>query len=165
MENNLNSIKIERKENLLVTTETISTSDLINIIYKGENLPQDNRFLVTGEGGVFEYFEIKDLNSNLNDKFYPIVKVGEKIVGLSELLKDPFNNRNLWIQFLSIDPKEQNNGYATKLAKEIFEFAKKNNYSLEASRYTEKGFEKMRPVFERLSREYSGVEFINKGKL
>ncbi len=164
MKNNFNSAKIENKENLVITTETINTNDLIDLIYKGDNLPQDNRFLPVENGGVFKYFDIKELSQNKKDKFYPVVKIGDKIVGLSELLKDPFNNKNLWVQFLSIDPEEQNNGYASRLAKEIFEFAKKNNYSLEASSYTEKGFEKMRPVFERLSKEYL-VDFINKGKL
>lgn len=156
--------KPENKENLQIITKTISTDELINIIYKGDNLPQDSRFLPIEQGGVFEFFELKDLSLHKKDKFYPILKVGNEIVGLSELLKDPFNNKNLWIQFASIDPKAQNNGYASKLAKEIFEFAKNNNYSLEASRYTEKGFEKIRPVFERLSKEYP-INFINKGKL
>ena len=167
MDKNFNSIKIENREDLSITTETISTNELIDLIYKGENLPQDNRFLTTEEGGVFGYFEIKDLSLHQKDKFYPIIKVGDKIVGLSELLKDPFDidKKNLCIQFLSIDPKEQDNGYASKLAKEIFEFARKNNYSLEASSYTEKGFKKLRPVFERLSKEYSDVKFINKERL
>lgn len=164
MEYNFDFNKVENKENLPITTDTINTTDLINLIYKGDNFPQDNRFLPTDEGGVFEYFEIKDLSLHPDDKFYPIIKIGDKIVGLSELLKDPFNNKNLWIQFLSIDPKEQNNGYASRLAKEIFKFAKNNNYTLETSHYTEKGFEKLKPVFERLSEEYS-VDFINKGKL
>lgn len=165
MENNFNPIKIEKKENLAVTTETLKTSELIDLIYKGENLPQDNRFLQTERGGVFKYFDIKDLSFNQDDKFYPVIKAGDKIVGLSELLKDPFSDKNLWIQFLSVDPSEQNNGYASKLIKEIFEFAKRNNYSIEASHYTEKGFEKLRPVLERLSMEYKEVKFINKGRL
>lgn len=163
MDNNFNPNKIENKENLVITTETINTKDLIDLIYKGNNFPQDNRFLPTEDGGVFKYFDISELSQNKEDKFYPIVKIGDKIIGLSELQKDPFNKKNLWIKFLSIDLKEQNNGYASKLAKEIFEFAKKNNYSLEASSYTEQGFEKMRPVFERLSKEYT-IDFINKGK-
>lgn len=164
METNFGLSKIENKEKLSITTETINTDDLIDLIYKGDHIPQDNRFLPTEYGGVFKYFDAGELSQNKESKFYPIVKIGDKIIGLSQLFKDPSNNRNLWIQFLSIDPEEQNKGYASKLAKEIFEFAKRNNYSLEASSYTEQGLEKMRPVFERLSKEYL-VDFINKGKL
>jgi GNAT superfamily N-acetyltransferase len=165
MDKNFNFLKLENKENELISTETLKTDELINLIYKGDFLPQDDRFLRVEDGGVFKYFNIRDLDLNRNEKFYPIVKIGEKIVGLSELLKDSYNENNLWIQFLSIDPKEQNKGYASKLIKEIFEFTSKNNYSLEASSYTDIGFEKLRPVFERLSKEYPNVKFINKGKL
>lgn len=163
----MEKLNIERKENLSITTETLSTDALIEYIYKGDALPQDNRFLQTEKGGVFKYFELSDIQYNKNDKFYPVIKIGDKIVGLSELLKDPFDktNKNLWIQFLSIDPKEQGNHYGSKLAKEIFDFARQNNYSLEASRYTEDGYTKMRPVFEKLSKEYNDVKFINKDKI
>ena len=161
----MEKLNIEHKESLSISTETLSTDDLIYSIYKGSNLPQDNRFLSTEKGGSFRFFELQDIQNHKEDKFFPVIKIGEKIVGLSELLKDPFNNKNLWIQFLSIDPKEQGNKYASMLSREIFDFAKKNGYTLEASHYTEDGFIKMRPVFERLSKEYSDVSFINKGKL
>lgn len=161
----MEKFNIEKQENLSITSSTISADALIHSIYKGNNLPQDRRFLPTENGGVFKYFEIKDLPNHKEDKFYPVVKIGEKIVGLSELLKDPFNKKNLWIQFLSIDPNEQGNGYASRLSKEIFDFARKSGYSLEASRYTEDGFTKMQPVFEKLANEYSDVPFINKDKL
>ncbi|MEI6352366.1 MAG: GNAT family N-acetyltransferase [Candidatus Nomurabacteria bacterium] len=157
--------KLEQKEKLPISIETLKTDSLIDLIYKGNKLPEDNRFLTTEEGGVFKYFELKDIQNHKEDRFFSIIKVDEKIVGLSELLKDPFNNRNLWIQFLSIDPKEQGKGYASKLAKEIFDFAKEKGYSLEASRYTEQGMLKMRSVFEKLSGEYPEVVFINKEKL
>jgi len=154
-ENKFDSLKSENKENLQTTTETINTDELINIIYKGDFLPKDNRFFRTEEGGAFGYFDIKEISENKDKKFFSIVKAGDEIIGLSELFKDPLNNKNLWIQFLSVDPKEQNKGYASILAKEIFEFAKNNGYSLETSNYTEIGLEKLRPVFEKLSKEYS----------
>jgi GNAT superfamily N-acetyltransferase len=159
--------QFETKENLAITTEVLNTDDLVEIIYKGEHLPQDKRFLSTEEGGVFKYFSLKkDFGWYTEDKFYPVVKVGDKIVGLSKLQKDPQKSKkNLWIQFLSIDPEEEGKGYASKLARKIFEFAKENEYSLETSSYSsDKGFEKLRPLFERLAKEY-GIEFINKGKL
>ncbi len=162
---NFKKINIERKEDLSVKAETVDTDTLIDLIYKGQNLPQDNRFLSVEEGGVFKYFDLKHIQDHKNDKFYPIIKSENKIVGLSELLKDPFLKNNLWIQFISVDENEQGKGYASKLAREIFDFAEQNGYSLEASHYTEDGFLKLRPVFEKLANEYSNVSFINKNKL
>jgi hypothetical protein len=91
MDKNFNFLKLENKENELISTETLKTDELINLIYKGDFLPQDDRFLRVEDGGVFKYFNIRDLDLNRNEKFYPIVKIGEKIVGLSELLKDSYN--------------------------------------------------------------------------
>jgi len=164
IENKLDLPKNENKEGLRITTEIINYDDLFDIIYNIKSTPLDERFLRTEDGGVFKYFDIKEFAENRDRKFFPVVKVGDKIVGLSELLKDPLNNKNLWIQFLSVDPKEQNKGYASMLVKEIFEFAKYNGYSLESSSYKEKGYEKLRPVFLKLAKEYS-VKFIDKEKL
>ncbi|MFA6251128.1 MAG: GNAT family N-acetyltransferase [Candidatus Paceibacterota bacterium] len=154
-------MSFEKKESLSITTQTLNASELIDLIYKGNNLPQDNRFLPTEEGGVFGYFNL--MHAGRDNKF-PVVKEGDKIVGLSELEKSPYSDKTFWIQFLSIDPKYQNKGYASKLGEEIFRFAKQEGYSLETSSYTEIGYEKLKGLFNKLAEEYS-VNFIDKKKI
>jgi GNAT superfamily N-acetyltransferase len=155
---------LETKENLSVTTEILTTDALVEIIYKGKNLPQDKRFLSEEEGGVFKYPPLEGISFYEKDIFFPILKVGDEIVGLSKLEKDPYKNKNLWILFISIDPKYQNKGYASRLAEEIFRYAKKEGYSLETSSYTEIGYEKLKSLFNKLAEEYS-VKFFDKEKL
>lgn len=144
-----------------ISAETISANALKNIIYKGESLPQDNRFLSFKEGGVFKYFEIDDLFNNKENKFYSLIKESQKIVGLSELEKNPYEENVMWIKFISIDPEYQEKGYASKLAEEIFRFAKENGISLETSSYSPEGHQKLKKIFKRLSEKYS-VNFIDK---
>jgi GNAT superfamily N-acetyltransferase len=95
---------------------------------------------------------------------FPVVKEGNKIVGLSELEKSPYTDKTFWIQFLSVDPKYQNKGYASRLAEEIFRFAKQEDYSLETSSYTEVGYEKLKDLFNKMAQKYS-VNFIDKEKI
>jgi len=45
----------EKKEDLQFTTRIITRKDLMEEIYQGESLPQDERFLPTEQGGVFGY--------------------------------------------------------------------------------------------------------------
>ena len=154
-------MNFETKENLPISTETLNSEELINLVYKGNNLPQDIRFLSTEEGGVFEYFSL--MHAGRENRF-PVVKEGNKIVGLSELEKSPYTDKTFWIQFLSVDPKYQNKGYASRLAEEIFRFAKQEGYSLEASSYTEVGYEKLKDLFNKMAQKYS-VNFIDKEKI
>jgi GNAT superfamily N-acetyltransferase len=154
-------MNFEKKESLPITTQTLNANELTDLIYKGNNLPQDGRFLPTEEGGVFEYFNL--MHAGRDSKF-PVVKEGDKIVGLSELEKSPYADKTFWIQFLSIDPKYQNKGYASKLAEEIFRFAKQEEYSLETSSYTEIGYEKIKGLFNKLAEKYY-VNFIDKEKI
>ena len=155
---------LEKNENLIATTETLTTDALIEIIYRGKNLPQDKRFLSKEEGGVFGYSALEETSIYKEDFHFPVIKIGDKIIGLSKLQKDPYKDKNYWIQFLSIDPKYQEKGYASKLAEEIFRFAKQEGYSLETSSYTEIGYEKLKDLFNKLAEQYS-VNFIDKGKL
>ncbi len=144
-----------------VKTETLTVQELIRVIYKGESLPQDARFLSEEDGGVFHYFDPRDLQENKENKFYSIVKADEEIAGLGGLEKNPFEeDERFWIKFLSVDPKHQGKGYASLLAREIFEFAKARGFSLEGSAYSDAGYEKLKSVFNALSEEI-GVRFID----
>ncbi|MEI7765645.1 MAG: GNAT family N-acetyltransferase [bacterium] len=155
---------LNKNENLATTTKTLTADALIEIIYKGKNLPQDKRFLSKEEGGVFEYSALEGTSIYREHFCFPVIKIGDKIIGLSKLQKDPYKDKNYWIQFLSIDPEYQEKGYASKLAEEIFRFAKQEGYSLETSSYTEIGFEKLKGLFNKLAEKYS-INFIDKGKL
>lgn len=157
-------MKLENKENLPGITETISAEDLYKLIWKGEHLPQDNRFLPIEKGGVFRYFDPRDVLENIERKYYSLIKVGDKVIGLSELEKAPETENTIWLKFLSIDKDYQGQGYASKLAEEIFIFTKKEGFILEGSSYSDEGYEKLKSVLNRLANKYS-VEFIDKGKL
>jgi len=155
-------LSIEKKEEYL-ESKSINAQDLIDLIYQGESLPQDNRFLSTDKGGVFKYFDPRDLFENIENKVYSIVKNKGEIVALGELEKNPYNLKAYWIKFLSVDPKYQGKGYASILAEEIFKFAKEKNIILESSSYTEEGEQKLKALFNKLAEKFS-VEFVDSDK-
>jgi GNAT superfamily N-acetyltransferase len=137
-----------------VKTETLTARDLVDVIYKGESLPQDARFLSEKDGGVFHYFDPRNLQENKENKFYSVVKADEEIAGLGELERNPFEeDETFWIKFLSVDPKHQGKGYASLLAREIFSFAKERGYILEGSAYSDAGYEKLKGLFNVLAQE------------
>ena len=150
-----------------ITTKVLSSQELENLIYRGEGTVQDYRFMPDDEGGVFRYFLLENVTGNIFDKdseyIFPVILEGNKIVGISELQRNPDNPRIFWVKFISIDPEYQGQGYASKLAEEIFRFAKQNGYTLEGSSYNEEGYKKLKPVLNRLAVQYS-INFIDKGK-
>lgn len=154
----------ENKEQLKVETKILSEDELLEIIYKGASFPQNIRFLPLEGGGVFKYFSSKDITSISrlpSKKLFPVVCEAGKVVGLSELEQDPKDTQNFWIKFVSVDPAYQGKGYASKLLREIFQFAKDNGYTLELSFYSEQGLEKLKSVIETLSIE-TGVNITNR---
>lgn len=151
----------ENTENQEIKTEILAGNELIRLIYKGESLPQDKRFLDFKEGGAFKYFLITDLIKNPKNRFYPILKERDKIVGLSELEISPYEENVFWLKFLSVDPQYQDRGYASKLAEEIFRFVKENGATLEGSIYSKEGLLKLRPLFKKLANKFD-VKFIDK---
>ncbi|MDD3284606.1 MAG: GNAT family N-acetyltransferase [Patescibacteria group bacterium] len=153
----------EKRENLNISTETITSDELLNIIYQNESLPQDERFLDSKKGGVFKYFRVSELSENKENKYYSIIKINDIVVGLCELEKNPYRENIYWIKFLSIDPEYQGMGYASKLTEEVFKFAKKNCFGLESSSYSTDGEEKLKPLFQKLSKE-TEVDFIDTDK-
>jgi len=164
---NKNSIEnIENNEAIEAKSKIISLDDLLEIIYQGQSLPQDKRFFPIKEGGVFKYLELKDLinvQSRISKKIYPVIEMKNKIIGLSELEQNPDDESNYWFKFISVDPEYQNKGYASMLIEKIFEFAKKNNYSLTLSRYSEEGLQKLKNTVEKLIQE-TGVEIVGRIK-
>lgn len=141
----------------IIKTKTITAQDLKDYIYKGELLPQDERFLSFKEGGVFKYFELEDLIDfrKKESNFYSVVTVDDKIVGLSGLEKDPDREKNLWMTFVSIDPKYQGKGYSRKLVEEIFEFVQNQGCSLQLSIYSEEGEKRLKKIIQEIAKKTS----------
>ena len=158
----MEKIKIEQNEHP-IESKIINPQELIDIIYKGESIPQDDRFLSIDKGGVFKYFDPRDLFENVENKVYSVIKNDKEITALGELEKNPYSQDTYWVKFLSVDPIYQGNGYASILAEEIFKFAKNNNISLENSTYTAEGQEKLKDVFKRLAEKFA-VNFIDSDK-
>ena len=156
MDNN----KIEQKENFSITAETISGDALRNIIDKYRDTSDEKRFLKSEDGGVFKYFHPDALYGNKTNKFYSIVKVNEKIIGLCLLGEDTYKEKTFGLGFLSIDPEYQGQGYASKLAEESFKFAKKEGYSILGTPYSDEGDKKLKPLFTKLADKF-GVNYID----
>jgi ribosomal protein S18 acetylase RimI-like enzyme len=120
----------EQNESIKTTTKVLSPEELEVLIYQGKGTVQDTRFLPVEKGGSFKYFLLENVTGNIlrkDSKYaFPVVMEGDKIVGISELQMNPDNPKIFWIKFISIDPKYQGRGYASKLAEEIFRFAKQN---------------------------------------
>ena len=159
--------EFENKESLPISIETISCKNLVDLIYKGESFPQEERFLSTQEGGVFKYFDPRDIINSLDNhegEFYSLIKSGNLVIGLGELQKNPYKEKCFWIKFLSVDPEYQGKGYASKLADEMFSFAKKEGMDIETSTYTDEGYIKLKKLFNKLAKKYS-IKFTDKGKM
>lgn len=167
-----------KKEKAKLSTETITGQDLKKIIFRRDGRP-DPRFIPLDEKdpysgepittGVFYYSPI-DVFSNIGRQgsFYSLLKVNKKIIGLASLEQSPRDGEEdiLWVQSVCIDEtlKGQRKGFADKLLREIFSFAKSNNKKLSLSKFTEEGAERLKAKYLPLSVEYS-VEIVNLERL
>lgn len=174
----------ENIESLPIYTKILQKEELKELIYKGSTVPQDSRFFPYEYGGkyykyvdgkyenrdedddtekiitndevaVFKYLDLNHLSNREYETIYPVVEAEDKIVGISELQKSPYEENVYWITFISVDPKYQGKGFASKLVEEIFKFAKENNVSLRNSRYTEQGDQKLRNKIHEYSEKYN----------
>lgn len=153
--------KFEQKENL-IKADTMTGQELLDLIYQGQSLPQDSRFLDPKKGGVFKYFNLShnliNFNRKLENLFYPIVKIDNKVVALCELQKSPYEENLYWIEGVSVDPAYQGKHYASMVLEETLRFAKEKGVALLGSQYSEEGLAKLKSVCHRLADKY-GVEF------
>ncbi len=154
-----------QNEGIKTTTKVLSPQELKVLIYKGKCTVQDTRFLPDEEGGAFKYFSLESVTGNILRKdakyVFPVVMEEDKIVGISELEMNPDDHKIFWIKFISVAEEARGRGNASKLAEEIFRFAKEKGYTLEGSSYSEDGYKKLKPVLNRLATQYE-VNFIDK---
>lgn len=126
----------------------------------------DPRFMRKNDGGdkAFKYFSYMDYQIEpTNVKFF-VIKVNDLIVGMAHIRKSA-NKENTWfLSHLSMDQLYTNKGYASQLSEYMFKWFKDNGITFETSSYTEEGYVKLKPLFNRLALKYD-VNFIDKGKL
>lgn len=109
----------------------------------------------------FKYFNNRsDFYEGYNVRFFTIL-VDSKIVGLAHIRKNPYIDETYWLSYLCILDEYQNNGLASLLSEYIFTWFKENDLQFETSSYSESGFIKLKPLFNKLSQK-CGVKFIDK---
>lgn len=154
--------KVLSKKEKEPTEKILTGQEFFDLIYRGDSLPQDNRFIPFDEGGVFKYFLLSNNLINIHikreDLFYPTVWVDNKIVALAELKKSPHEENLYWIEGVSVDPAYQGKGYASMVLEEVFRLAKNRGVGLLASRYSDEGLTKLKSVCHKLADKYE-IEF------
>lgn len=132
-------------------TNYYSGEDFIREVYH-DNIDRINEF---------KYFNNRsDFNELHNVKLFTII-LNNEIVGLAHIRKNPYIENTYWLSYLCIIEKHENKGLASILSKYIFNWFKKENIQFETSSYSESGFIKLKPLFNKLSKELN-VAFIDK---
>jgi GNAT superfamily N-acetyltransferase len=132
----------------------------------GPNGTFDPRFMRKNDGGekAFKYFSYSDYQISPNNVKIFVIKINDIVAGMAHIRKSK-NKENTWfLSHLSMDSSYTNKGYASKLSDYMFRWFKDNGITFETSSYTEEGYIKLKPLFNKLATKY-GVEFIDKGKL
>ncbi len=111
----------------------------------------------------FKYFDNGLDFTYIDDVYFFVLYIGDKMVGLAHIRKSPYINKTYWLSYLSILSKFENKGYASKLTEYIFKWFSDNELQFETSSYTEVGYLKLKPLFNKLSKLYN-VKFIDKDK-
>lgn len=95
----------------------------------------------------------------LDDEEVLIVEDGRRIVGALGLQKSPYDDNVYWIKYVEVEVAYQNQGISIKLIKAAFEFAREREADLTNSTYTPQGAERIKKIFDRISKEFPDVNF------
>lgn len=168
--------KDEQSNRIFFINESVSNikldiynrDEFYNYVYTHKNGEMSGRFKYRNDMGKkrFRYMQLDhDFKEFKNEPVYFFtIKENDLDVGIAHIRKSPHIENTFWLSYLCIDPYYENKGYATKLSTFIFEWFRDNNYQFETSSYTEAGFVKLKPLFNRLAKKFN-VPFIDKGKL
>jgi hypothetical protein len=109
----------------------------------------------------FKYFSSRGDFQNSDDVYFFTLEKENKIIGLAHIRKSPYLEKTYWLSYLSILKEFENMNYATKLSDYLFNWFSDNELQFETSSYSNEGFVKLKPLFNRLSKKYN-VSFIDK---
>lgn len=111
--------------------------------------------------GQFKYFINLDmyLYPPKNVKFFILEKENTPLA-ISHIRKS-MDWYKIWkLSFLSVKAGEENKGYASKLTNYMFEYYSKNDLVFETTPYSNEGYLKLKPLFNKLSKKYK-VPFVD----
>jgi GNAT superfamily N-acetyltransferase len=108
-------------------------------------------------------YDQSDIINNLKQVYFFGLEVNDIIVALAHIRRSPYIENTYWLSYLCVDPDYEGAGYASQLSEYIFKWFRERNLQFETSSYTEDGFVKLKPLFNKLATKY-GVPFIDKGK-
>jgi tRNA nucleotidyltransferase/poly(A) polymerase len=148
----------------MINTIVLSREELSNIIYKPNGQP-----IQPDLENIIKYFFYRDLQKPIHNSFekyeqrifFVVLFDNKNIIGLSKLAESPYQHNLFWIQYLSISEEYQNQHHTRKMIEIMVKFCKQNNFSLETSGYSKKGWERIRDVLHNFTEEL-GVELIDK---
>lgn len=87
-----------------------------------------------------------------NRNFFIAVDPAKKIVGLIAFVEKSFFKEDcLGLAYLSIDPEFRNRGLASKLATELFNYARTQSKGISISWYEPMGEQYLKPVMQRIA--------------
>lgn len=117
---------------------------------------------ISSEINVFKYFYCSFKYTD--DIYFFVLCYNDKIIWLAEIERSPYKENTYWLSYLTILDKFTDMGFASKLSDFIIKWFGENNFQFETSSYSEQGFIKLKPLFNKLTKKY-GVPFIDKEKL
>lgn len=79
-----------------------------------------------------------------------VVRVDGVVAGVAGIWPNPFDDRVLWMPFLSVRPEFKKQGIGTALAHAAAEYARKKEKVLHVSSYSQEGLLYLKRVFDRL---------------
>jgi tRNA nucleotidyltransferase/poly(A) polymerase len=147
----------------MINTVVLSQKELSDIIYsRGEPYDLEKKIK------YFYYNDVRASYSNTLSKlyvsriFFVTLFDDKEIIGLCKLEESPYNQQDLfWIDYISIIEEYQGRGYVKNIVDTMMKFCKNNNFRLETSGYSKKGWEKARGLLHDYAKKY-GVELIDK---
>lgn len=169
----LNKFKLYLESNTISNFKIFDADQFYKYLWRTGEF--DIRFKNKMDGGNkrFKYMQLSDdmrkdydhpdTINNLRQVYFFGLEVNDIIVALAHIRRSPRLEKTYWLSYLCVDPEFEGNGYASQLSEYIFKWFKEHNLQFESSSYTEDGFIKLKPLFNKLANKYS-VPFIDKGK-